>query len=56
MMELAIKTKTADSRMASHRVVRKSISSLFPANGNGRIGCEATLFPAEGQGSGGQHR
>src|SRR5712692_2859286 len=52
MMELAIKTMTADSRIGSQRAARKSIGDLFLSNWNGRIKCEAILFLGHGQGRG----
>src|SRR5579862_1320409 len=52
MIELAMNTNTADSRMGSQRALRKIIGSLFLSNLEGIISCEAILFPGEGQGCG----
>jgi hypothetical protein len=49
MIELAINTMTADSRMGSQRAARKGIGDLFLSNRNERIRCEAILFRKEGQ-------
>jgi hypothetical protein len=45
MMELAINTMTADSRMGSHRAAKGTIGSLLMKNLNqGEIGAEAIFF------------
>jgi mevalonate pyrophosphate decarboxylase len=52
MIELAMNTMTADSRMGSQSAARKCIGGLFLSNWNGRIMCEAILFRGEGQARG----
>jgi len=49
MMELAINTITADSKIGSQSALRKSMPSLLKVNVDGRNCCEAILFQGGGQ-------